>query len=131
MRADLAAEYGVDLAQLMAARRWRALIDLVTELPSTSRLMDALVNDEEYARAALSLHEDTGTRLATKSSIREESEILEALRGIYELIGAALGVKIRYPRPVTAIDRIRQESIEGTVADLVSELTPWAAPTPE
>lgn len=131
MRADLAAEYGVDLAQLMAARRWRALIDLVTELPSTSRLTDALVNDEEYARAAVEVFNSTDTPTQGLSSVREETMQVQILRDLFDLISTALGGKARYPRPVTAIERANQASIEGAVADLVSELTPWAAPTTE
>lgn len=131
MRADLAAEYGVDLAQLVAARRWRALIDLVTELPSTSRLMDALVNDEEYARAAVEVFNAIDAPPQGFSSVREETTQVQILRDLFDLISRALGGKTRYPRPVTAIDRAKQASIEGAVADLVSELAPWAAPTTE
>lgn len=111
---------------MLAARRWRALIDLVTELPATSRLTDALVNDEEYAAAIVEQIPDLTESSPTLTSVAEETLQVQILRDLFDLIASALGAKGRYPRPVTAVDRARTHLVESSAEALIEQLTPWA-----
>jgi hypothetical protein len=132
VRADLAAEYHEDLVELWAARRWRHLIELVSQLPQTSRLTDALVNDPDYAQGVVDVLDyrdpdsDDADETSGPSSVRGETPEVQVLRDVYDLLLGIVGGKGKYPRPITAVDRIRQSRAESDALDIIAILTPWA-----
>ena len=129
MRADLAAEYHEDLVELWAARRWRHLIELVSQLPQTSRLTDALVNDLDYAQGVVDVRDpdsDDADETSGPSSVRGETPEVQVLRDVYDLLLGIVGGKGKYPRPITAVDRIRQSRAESDALEIIAILTPWA-----
>lgn len=123
MVADLA-EQGWDVPALYRARRWAFLADLVDGLGPTSRVVTAMVNDEEraeqIAEAAMGLQD------AEPSSLRDQTPEAVALRAIFNLLVRALGGKETWPEPVTAVDRAKDRLVSEEAADIISVMTPWA-----
>lgn len=63
--------YQIDLPAWLAARRYRAVLELIDELPQACRLQEAILNDPEQAQLILA------DELA-----RDEAELLGYVRGV-------------------------------------------------
>src|SRR5690625_4327569 len=71
IRADLAERYpGVDLSTWWRERRFRALLELIDQLPSASRLNEAIQNDPEQAEI-IALHIEEQKRKAAETGAEQ------------------------------------------------------------
>lgn len=123
----------MDLGAAAAQHRWRQLIDLISQLPSTSRTWVAMTQDEQVAEElaqALANTPDTGD---TRKSIspRDYTAVLAALADIYDLIAAGLTDRKRkppkYPRPgPSAVARAMARLDADSLHDLIAQMTPHA-----
>lgn len=131
-------------------RRWRDLLNLIDWLPRDSAFMEAMSEDEELAENLL--RQPRGKTPGHKVRISEFSPLRETLSDLYDRQGeivqaiiAAAGAKPPklkpYPRPRTALDRLRDkhryEKHRSTVArvlrrdpDAPSKPLPGAQPPP-
>jgi len=50
--------YGVDLAEWFGARRWKALLELIEQLPEASRFREAILNDREVVAELVAANAD-------------------------------------------------------------------------
>ena len=131
--------YGVDLARWWRARRWRALLDLIDQLPMASRFAEAVANDPEQARLIALQRQRSGDDGAAWSPRLAEfdlharllRDVINGLLGVQSAVIAAAGAKPPkpepYPVPVTEIDRAIERATEEWAESLISRLTPWAA----
>lgn len=124
--------YRLDLADEWKSRRWRRLINLIDHLPRDSFMHEAMADDELLAEHMLS------SEPTEKPPVRRWSEYgvqVELLAGIYDrlaevpnAIAAANGAKPRkirpYPRPVTAMERVRDRRAKQKHRSLVARLLP-------
>lgn len=123
------------MATWFKRRRWRALVELIHQLPATSRTVEAEVNDPILAReiAEASINNDNGP--AGAGSVRDETVTNDYLRSIEyrlgEIIRALAGGKGKQPkprpRPVTAVEKLRGEVLQEKAEKLIAQFTPWAA----
>lgn len=127
--------YGVDLALWWRERRWKALLELIDELPAASRFNEAVLNDREFAEAVVA--QETGDRPEWAPKISEFDlhatllrDVIQALQGVQAAVIAAAGGKppkiTPYPAPRTALDEARREALQAWADDLISRLTPHA-----
>lgn len=130
--------YRLDLADEWKSRRWRRLLNMIDNLPRDSFMQEAMADDE-----ALAEHMLAGAPPTEKPPARRWSEYgiqVELLAGIYDrlaevpnAIAAANGAKPRkikpYPRPVTAMERVRDRRAKQKHRSLVSRLLPQGADT--
>lgn len=63
--------YQVDLPAWLAARRYRAVLELIDELPQACRLQEAILNDPEQAQLILA-----------EELARDEAELVGYMRGV-------------------------------------------------
>src|SRR5690625_2246227 len=100
IRADLAERYpGVDLRQWWRERRFRALLDLIDQLPGASRLNEAIQNDPEQAEI-IARHIEEQKRKAAEAGEEQRSwsprvaefDLHASL--LRDLIQATLGLQI-------------------------------------
>lgn len=121
IRADLAERYpGVDLRSWWRERRFRALLDLIDQLPAASRLNEAIQNDPEHAELIARAREEADNedegrepwspRLAEYDlHAHLMRDMIQALVGVRTAVIAAAGGKPRsvpdYPTPVTEVDK--------------------------
>lgn len=127
--------YRLDLADEWKSRRWRRLINLIDHLPRDSFMHEAMADDEELAEHMLA------SEPAEKPPVRRWSEYgiqVELLAGIYDrlaevpnAIAAANGAKPRkvkpYPRPVTAMERVRERRAKRKHRSVVARMLPNGA----
>ena len=123
MVADLA-EQGWDVPALYRSRRLAFLADLIDGLGPTSRMVTAMVNDED--RAEQIAEAAMGQEDAEPSSLRGQTPEALALHAIFNLLVRALGGKETWPEPVTAVDRARDRLVSAEAADIIAQVTPWA-----
>lgn len=123
----------MDLGEAAHAHRWRQLIDLIGQLPATSRTWVAMTEDEQTAEElARALAEAPDTNDARRGiSPREYTAVLAALADIYDLIAAGLTDRKRkpprYPRPgPSAVARALARLEEESLRDLIAQMTPHA-----
>lgn len=119
VRADLAERYpGVDLRLWWRERRFRALLDLIDQLPAASRLSEAIQNDPEHAELIARAREETADEDREPWSPRVSEydlhahlmrDVIQAVIGVRTAVIAAAGGKPRstpaYPAPVTEVDK--------------------------
>lgn len=119
IRADLAQRYpGVDLAQWWRERRFRALLDLIDQLPHASRLNEAIQNDPEQAEVIARAREEVADedrepwapRLADYDlHANLLRDLIQATIGLRAAVIASAGGRSRtvpdYPTPVTEVDK--------------------------
>lgn len=107
------------------------MLDLIDQLPSASRLGQAVMDDPDAARA-LAVESDR-PRERWSPQLREWdldaallAEIRDRLGEVAQGIAALGGAKPRrvkpFPRPVTEVDRLRERSRQEAVRDLIKEL---------
>ena len=83
-----------------------------------------MVNDAETARR-IAEQDDTDPDEPT-SSLREQTPEVVVLQAIFDVLIKALGGKDTWPRPVTAVDRAREDLTQESMDKVVSLMTPWA-----
>jgi hypothetical protein len=122
---------GVDLATEWRRRRWRKLLNLIDHLPRDTAYVDAVADDELVAEA-MADQPDPPVRAPRMATWSPEVELLTALLDrVAELIhvvamtaGAKPGRRTPAPRPVTALDRVRQRRRETQHQRVVAKLLP-------
>lgn len=107
----------MDLAQWWRERRFRALLDLIDQLPSASRLRGAIENDPEQAELiAKAREESTDDAPRWTPPVAEYDlhahllrDLIQATIGLRAAVIASAGGKPGtipdYPLPVTEVDR--------------------------
>lgn len=103
--------FGVDLAVWWKQRRWRALLELIEQLPHASRLWEARLNDDEEAERILDQMEKDEEKSSARNvvAIREHDRTSVQLEDLKEQIanltntvrGIAGGKPIRHRRDHT------------------------------
>lgn len=127
--------YGVDLSRWWRERRWKALLELIDELPAASRFNEAVLNDREFAKEVVA--RETGDRPEWSPRVSEFDlhatllrDVIQVLQGVQAAVIAASGNKppkiVPYPAPKTALEEVRQEALQEWADDLISRLTPHA-----
>lgn len=130
IRADLLSEYGVDLAEWVAARRFRGLLDLIDGLPSTSRFYEAMVNHDDYAAEIAALPEPTdpwSPRVADYGLTEVIlARISDKLDGVITAVVSTAGGKPPdpkpFPSPKTAVDKLRAQAELDWATDFIQQL---------
>lgn len=106
----------MDLAAWWRARRWRALLELIEQLPTASRFRGAVLNDPEQARMIALAREygtdDDDTPEPWSPPVAEYDLTAQLLREILHTVTAAAGAKspAYFPAPRTEVDR-QQEGL--------------------
>lgn len=127
--------YGADLAQWWRARRWKALLDLIDQLPDASRFNEAILNDPEVVAEAVARESGEGPEWAPRISEFDLHatllrDVIHALQGVQAAVIASAGgkpPKVKpYPAPRTAVDEARQRALQMWADDLIGRLTPHA-----
>lgn len=149
IRADLAHEYNVDLTVLWRERRFVALLDLVDQLPATSRLRAAVASDRDLALEMLEQGGPKGeqepwspplTEWDVKSALLAEvrdrlGEVLKVLASIKSGVPVVQQERLRtppkmtvkpFPRPVTAWEQMRDDQARAAAQWLVDTFFPHA-----
>lgn len=131
----------MNLATWWKARRWVALLELINQLPNTSRTQAAMVNDPELVAQMLDSEDDDTpawspplTDWNTSAVLAAETrdlllDVVRLLSGIRSGIPIVQQERLKpapktggkpFPRPVTEIDRARRraevEAYEGALA---------------
>lgn len=132
--------YGVDLAVWVADRRWSGLLDLIDQLPTSSRTKEAIYNDPERAAEIARLPESTEKWTPALKDwtlnavlLREIREALIAVRAaIYQTTFDDKGKPFKAPRvpalptPVTEVDRVKAALSEQMQMEIVALFAPHA-----
>lgn len=129
----------MDLAQWWQERRWKALLELIDQLPGPSRFNEAVLNDREFAEAAIEHENNRGDGSKPEWAPRVSEfdlhavllrDVIQALQGVQAAVIAAAGGKPPkfppYPAPKTALDEVRKQELQTWADDLISKLTPHA-----
>lgn len=126
------AEQGWDTYALFRARRYRFLLTLIDELPSTSRTVAAMLSDPEVAletARAIAEAEDADT---TEVQLRAQTPEVRVLQDIFDLLVSAFGGKETYPRPESltaiALDEARTEVRDASARRALAALMPGWSP---
>ncbi|WP_431881817.1 hypothetical protein [Micromonospora chalcea] len=134
--ADLA-DRGFDLEQLWDERRFEFILAVVDHLPRNSAYMQALTDDEDWARAILA-RPDPDEPAPPSVRLADWSPELEMLTNLYDRLGELVRVVAMTgggkparpkpaPRPRTAIDRIRARQRKAKHARVVRAMLPHKA----
>jgi hypothetical protein len=131
IRADLRRFYGLDLLDFFRdTLSARAVLDYLEHLPRTSAYHSAIAEDEELATELAKLPEQK----PSPPRLAEFSPELQALAEIRDLLATLINVQIAragkrpskvkpYPRPISAVERIRKRQQYQTHQSLVDRLT--------
>lgn len=130
MRADLAEYYGVDLVELWQTRRWRALVQLIDQLPPTSRTQVAQAEDHDLARDLVKAGLVPDEPPEWTPPLREYDTVAAILQQILDTLAGAnyqraqgKGSKPKpSPRPVTAIEKARKQLDQDTQREFLNYL---------
>lgn len=128
----------MDIAHWVRCRRWRALLELIDQLPAASRFREAVANDPEQARLAIEREDSADPdEEAEPWSPRVSDWTLEAvlLRQIREGLVSVFQQLVAsggrtpphveaFPVPRTAVDRAREEADVVWAMGLMRQLTP-------
>lgn len=126
--------YHLDLAALVHARRFRHVLDLIDQLPKTSRLKVAIISDDELVEdmdlAEVDSGDDSGPDLG------EWDMTVEMLASVYDAINALIAVTVQVnsekkrpfpkplPRPRTAVDRARDRRRKAAQDEIMAIFAP-------
>lgn len=125
----------MDLARWWQDRRWVGLLELIDQLPAASRFNEAILNDPEFARAAVAHESGDGPAWAPKISEFDLHatllrDVVQTLQGVQVAVIASAGGKppkvSPYPVPRTALDAAREALLHEWADDLIGRLTPHA-----
>lgn len=128
----------MDLARWWQDRRWKALLELIDQLPGPSRFNEAVLNDREFAEAVAaneSKNDDGKSEWAPRVSEFDLHalllrDVIQSLQGVQAAVIAAAGGKPPkfppYPAPKTALDDARERLLHEWADGLISKLTPHA-----
>lgn len=127
----------LDLATEWRGRRWRRLLNIIDHLPRDSYMHEAMADDEALAEHLLAREpaEQPPVRRWSEYGVQVEllTAIFDRLGEVPNAIAAANGAKPRklkpYPRPVTAIERVRERKAEQKHRSVVSRVLPAGADT--
>jgi hypothetical protein len=122
----------LDLGEEWRARRWRRLLNLIDQLPRTSRYVEALSEDDELAAQVAQRPTELGP---PRRLMSEWSADVELLSTLCDLTGQLIQVTVArgggqarpirpMPRPVTALQRARDRQRQQKHQSLVSRLLP-------
>lgn len=112
----------------------RTFLDYVEHLPRTSAYHTAIAEDEELALQMLGQNGDSPA--ASVPRLAEFGPDVQALAAVYDLLASLIGVTIAmqtgkkpkkikpYPRPESALDRVRRRERYAAHRSLVSRLLP-------
>lgn len=145
VRADLLEVYGVDLHEIVRARRVRYALDLIDGLPSASRLRQAMLDDREVAeqiiaeqdRSEADGHVPEEWRLQVSENTPTVIMLTRILQAIDELTGLNVtqvtqGKKKHKPRrlptPKTAVDTVRDEKTRENAREIQRIFLPHENP---
>lgn len=116
---DLRIHYRMSLGELWRSRQWRELLGLIDHLPPNSHMNQLLMNDEEHLRSALQRQKRGGTGASSMSEWSTTNSMLATLIDavnrnsvITQAVSSSGGSKPSYepyPRPATALDKIRND----------------------
>ena len=133
IEADLQAVYGLDLVDLIRARRWRRLRVLIDELPEGGRYALALARDEDLAAHLIDTGQTTATRRPALSSHTYVAELMTQLiesvdaqtvilRNAHADKDHQAPMPKRRLRPDTAVDVVRRARSTSAMSDLEDEI---------
>lgn len=108
----------MDLAEWVAAHRYKGLLELIDQLPSTSRYYEALTNHPEYAEQLAQLPEPEDPWAPRQSEFGLTEYILSSLDDRLQHIASILiksnggspGDFRPFPRPKSAIEEARRRA---------------------
>lgn len=121
---------GADVDEWLHDRsRWGELLDLIDRLPLHSFTKAAILNDPEQARLIAEASDGEG-KSAWHPALIDFTPEHQAAAAVYDRLGeltgavyGALGEKYKgksYPRPVTAVDRAREQIVREAAEDLIA-----------
>lgn len=129
------------LSDWWRCRRWRALLELIIELPHASRFYEARNNDPEFAlevaKTEREREQEGKPRPPWRPAARDWSLEAQLLREIREAVIAVRNATIRVaggnpktirpiPSPRTAIDEAREELSKQGQLEIISIFAPHA-----
>lgn len=107
----------MDLATEWRGRRWRRLLNLIDRLPRNSGYVEAVANDDLVAEQILDRPQPEGEKPQRRMSeysadVEMLSVIADRLSEMINVLAAVNGAKPgpmqHAPRPVTALERVRE-----------------------
>lgn len=132
LRADFAEVYGADLAELLAARRFRHVLDLVDELPRTSRLAALQQTDiglvEALPDSALEASQapELDPRALSEWTLTNEllAAVFDTLQQLTAITARAKKSPKPMPRPRTALQVERARRQTARANEIINIFTP-------
>lgn len=133
IRADLRAEYGVDVLDVFRdGMSVDAALDFIDGLPQSSRFSAAVADDDDFA--ALFGDVDDAAKPGPPR-MTEWSPEVAALVALIDRVEELIGVQVAragkrpparppYPRPVTAMERVKKRRSAQRHRDLVARVLP-------
>lgn len=120
----------MDLAEWVAARRYKGLLELIGQLPSTSRYYEALVNHDEYAKQLASMPEpeEPWSPRQAEFGLTEhlltnvEDKLLQLIHIALRANGGNPGPFKPSPRPKSKIDEVRKQLEHEWAQDFIQRL---------
>lgn len=114
------------------SRRWRKLLNIIDHLPRDSAYVEAMTQDEDLAEQLMSRPNPPKTPARRMSEFSPAVELLsiiadrigEQTQVIASAHGAKPGKVRPMPRPVSAMDRVRQRRREAKHRALVARVLP-------
>ena len=121
--------YGIDLAAWWRTRRWKALLELIDQLPSSARLSESIQNDPEQAALIAQIPKPDDPWAPSFRDFDLDATLLREIRELLvQLIRITIGSsapKIKpFPVPVTEVDRARKRLDHDYARSLTSRLLP-------
>lgn len=123
----------MDLAAWWQDRRWKALLELIDELPGASRFNEAILNDPEQAAQIAALPTPKDAQWHPRISEHDLhaillKEIREAVISVTQTLVAVNGGTPRrvaeFPKPETEVDRIRERLRRERANELIRLFAP-------
>jgi hypothetical protein len=120
---------------LWRTRQIRRLLNLIDHLPQNTRFYEQVSNDEEYAEMLLEAQEkaasEGGEKFAPGSPIHTWSPEVAILAVVVDKLSVLVeaqkqkpGQVMPYPRPKTAMDRVKHRRREQQHRSLVAQMVP-------
>ena len=137
----------MDLAEWWRGRRWRALADLIDQLPAASRTQEAILNDPDFAEMIAQRERDEPAKKPWSPRVRDYDLHAQLLREIRETIVSVRqaviqttfdgdGKPLKAPRvpilpgPETEVDRMKERLSRRSTYEIIAAFAPHAL-TPE